>query len=275
MPRVAVATPLHMRAHLTPDEEVSLRHLIHFLGRYDRYLISPRSLDFHIPGFRVKRFGDRFFGSADANKALLLSRRFYESFLDYEYVLIYHLDALVFSDQLEQWCERGLDYIGAPWLVSGEEPELGFSRVGNGGLSLRRVRSFLRVMESTRYRHDPEERWRRYHAWKPWPRRVLNLHKRYLNRVRGINGVRRELKHYRPNEDHFWADRAPHYDPFFKVATVEDGLRFAFECAPRYCFQQSGGRMPFGCHAWPVYDRAFWEPYLLDPRTVGAPAAAR
>jgi hypothetical protein len=22
-------------------------------------------------------------------------------------------------------------------------------------------------------------------------------------------------------------------------------------------------RLPFGCHAWPRYDRMFWEPYLV------------
>ena len=47
---------------------------------------------------------------------MLYRTEFWEKFADYEYVLMYHLDALVFSDQLQEWCGKGLDYIGAPFL---------------------------------------------------------------------------------------------------------------------------------------------------------------
>ena len=53
------------------------------------------------------------------------------------------------------------------------------------------------------------------------------------------------------------------YLPEFKVGTLEQGLAFSFEMEPRRCLERTGGRMPFGCHAWGRYDRAFWEPYLL------------
>src|SRR5690606_7208876 len=39
---VAVVVPASDRAELTADEEISLRHLLHFLGDYDRYLVLPR-----------------------------------------------------------------------------------------------------------------------------------------------------------------------------------------------------------------------------------------
>ena len=65
------------------------------------------------------------------------------------------------------------------------------------------------------------------------------------------------------HDDHFWSDEAVKYYPEFKVASVELGLRFAFEVAPRACFEQNNYTLPFGCHAWPRYDRDFWEPYLL------------
>jgi hypothetical protein len=47
------------------------------------------------------------------------------------------------------------------------------------------------------------------------------------------------------------------------VASVDEALRFAFEAAPRECFERNGRRMPFGCHAWEKFDRGFWEPFLL------------
>lgn len=270
MSSVAVVVPLHLRAHLTPDEEISLRHLVHFLGRYDRFLVSPASLEFDLPGFRVKRFDDDYFGSAAAHRRLLLSREFYEAFTDFEYILFYHLDALVFSDELEAWCEKGFDYVGPPWLISEDDPSKGFSRVGNGGFSLRRVGSFLRVMDSKRLSQAPRDHWHARYSGKSLPTRVRNFPKRVLKHLRQFNGVRWEMDRFPKNEDRFWADRAVHFDPNFRVAPVEEGLRFAFEVAPRFCFEKNGGKLPFGCHAWPVYDRGFWEPYLLKAGDVAA-----
>ncbi|HEY8483826.1 MAG TPA: DUF5672 family protein [Longimicrobiales bacterium] len=260
---VAVVVPASDRTELTADEEISLRHLLHFLGDYDRYLVLPRGSDLRLPGFAAKRFNRKFFGSARAHTRLMLSRRFYAEFREYRYILIYHLDALVFSDQLREWCETGLDYIGAPWLRSAEEPAHGFAGVGNGGFSLRKVSSMLRVLDSRRYQLDPEAYWARYHAWKPWPKRLFGWPLKGLKRAHRLNGARWEASRFRGNEDKFWAKRAQHYDPEFRIAPVEVALRFAFEVAPRYCFEQNQRTLPFGCHAWPRYDRAFWEPYLL------------
>ncbi len=65
--------------------------------------------------------------------------------------------------------------------------------------------------------------------------------------------------------DVFWGLRAVDYYPDWKVASVEEGLRFGFEVEPSRCFEMNGRELPFGCHAWARYDRSFWEPYLLKP----------
>lgn len=276
---VAVVVPLSDRPSLEPDEEISLRHLLHHLGRYDRYLVMSETLPLSLEGFGVRRFSNRFFGSADAYKRLILSRQFYEAFQDYEYMLIYHLDALVFSDQLEEWCATGYDFIGAPWLRSDEDPEQGFGRVGNGGFSLRRISSCLRVLDSTRYATDPDDYWDKHYAGRPLHQRVLNLPKKYAKRLKRFNSAEWEMTRYPKNCDIFWAYRAQHFVPDFRIAPVEVALRFAFERAPDYCFERNGRRLPFGCHAWARYDRAFWEPYLLEDGDVEAtpppPIAAR
>lgn len=264
---VAVVVPMHNRKEITADEEISFRHLIRFLDRYDKYLVLPESLDLRIPGFLQRHFSDRFFGSITAHIRLMLSRGFYEAFREYEYILVYHTDALVFSDQLMQWCESGLDYVGPPWLNCPDTPWVKTPKVGNGGFSLRKVSSFLKIFDSRRYAVDPEEYWRKTYASVPTLERYMNLHKRYLKRLRFFNGVRREMADWPKvswrNEDHFWSDRGTHYFPEFKVADFDTGLRFGFEAAPRLCFELNGRKLPFGCHAWPKYDRAFWEPYLL------------
>jgi hypothetical protein len=264
---VAVVVPMHNRKDLTSDEEISLRHLVHFLGRYDKYLVLPESLDLRIPNFRSKLFSDKFFGSVTAHIRLMLSRDFYESFQDYEYILIYHTDALVFSDQLLRWCESKLDYIGPPWLKCPETPWMRGPKVGNGGFSLRKVSSFLQILDSDKYAVDPDEYWSRNYASAPILRRGINLPKKYLKRLSFFNGIKREVAGWSKvswrNEDHFWSDRGRHYYPDFRIADFAAALQFGFEAAPRRCFELNGRQLPFGCHAWPKYDRAFWEPYLL------------
>jgi hypothetical protein len=251
------------RAELTPDEQISLRHLLHYLGRYDKYLVVPEKLAIDIPGFGVERFDGRYFGSTAANTRLMLSTSFYERFADYEYILIYHLDALVFSDQLERWCQEAFDYIGPPWLVTADTPWVKESGVGNGGFSLRKVASCLQVLQSSQQAIRPDEYRHKVSASYSGPRKWLHLPYSYLKHLNRFNNIQRKVAHYKKNEDRFWGTWASQYQQSFKVASVETALRFAFEAAPRESFERIGRQMPFGCHAWPRYDRAFWEPHLL------------
>jgi hypothetical protein len=260
---VAIAVPLSTRSVLHEDEQISLRHLTHYLAEYDKFLIHPSSVRLRLAGFDRKPFDDRYFGSVAANTQMMLSQRFYEAFSDYEFVLIYHFDALVFNDDLVSWCQRGYDYLGAPWLTSLQYPERGFCGVGNGGFSLRRVASMLKVIRSESLTARPSDYWNKYFAHKSRAMRALNWPRYLLKHLRWRNNVRHEIRSGQFNEDVFWARRAVHYCHDFKIAPVDVALQFAFECAPRVCFARNNNNLPFGCHAWPRYDREFWEPYLL------------
>ena len=193
---------------------------------------------------------------------------FYEMFTDYEYVLIYQLDCLVFSDQLTESCHTDLDYIGAPWFRSTTDPSKGFSRVGNGGLSLRKVEGFLRVIDSRRYVEQPVSYWKDLCLRRLNDIRGLAMPQRLIKKLRILRdlrrGVRWYMSEYTLNEDRFWSDRATLFDPDLKIAPKEVGLRFSFERFPRYCFEKNNRRLPFGCHAWTQYERTFWEPYLIQ-----------
>ena len=261
--KVAILVPMSNREELYPDEEISLRHLEHHLGHYDKYLIVPQSSKIEIQNFHLAKFDESFFGSVLANTRLMLSHQLYERFLDYEFVLIYHLDALVFSDDLEKWCDAGWDYIGPPWLVCDDSPWVKEPGVGNGGFSLRNVRSCLRVLNSKAYSITPKAYWQKKYASKPIHQQLVNLPKRYFKYLHRFNNVQRETSRFRRNEDLFWGTRATTYVPEFKIAPVDVALKFAFEAIPRESLERTDGEMPFGCHAWPRYDREFWEPYLL------------
>ncbi len=238
---VAIVVPLSNRKDLTPDEQISLRHLRHFLGAYDKYMILPQNLDVQYDDFTLKRFDNSFFGSGRAYSHLMVSPAFYKAFEDYRYILIYHLDALVFSDRLKEWCARDFDCIAPPWIKYDGAPYGGLpieNMAGNGGFSLRKVSSCLRVLKAVRRPALTPE----------YARRIL--------------GRRKKIEHTR-NEDVFWALYARKYYTQFNLAPFEAALQFAFECNPRLCFERNQRQMPFGCHAWPAYDRAFWEPHLI------------
>jgi len=274
--KVAIIIPMSTRADLTPDEEISLRQLRHYFGAYDKFLITPEGIeyDFDHEGFEVKWFPARFFGSAAAHGRMLNAPGFYKVFEEYEFIFFHHLDSLAFSDQLAEWCEAGIDYIGPPWINCEDSPWVVRPRVGNGGFTLLRVDKALKVFER-RYQTKPGAYWLdlfTQNATRGWVESLEKIDR--LPVVSKLTG--RLLREWRETEDPspnnrnndvFWSDVAVRYLPDFKVASLEEGLRFAFETAPRVCLEMNGGKMPFGCHAWARYDRAFWEPHLVKDET--------
>ena len=228
--RVAIAVPTQT-VELTSEGRQSLRHLKAYLGAYDAFAVLPDALPDTLADLRAKRFPAGAFRSTSHYSRLLLSDEFYAAFSDYDYVLVYQLDCLVFSDELDAWCERHYDYVGAPWTRRDANGEPYFTDVGNGGLSLRRVETCRRVLASRK-------------------RSPLEI-------------VRDALRNPWPYEDKFWSLEAPRLDRSFRIPTPEVAVAFSFETEPRYCFERNGCRLPFGCHRWATHDRAFWEPHLL------------
>ena len=271
--RVAIMVPL-ISASLNEDEAISMRHLREFLDGYDKFLLVPEGLEARMEGFTALPLDQKHFGSAANHNRMLYRTDFWEKFGDYEYVLMYHLDALVFSDQLEEWCGRGLDFIGAPFLCCAESPWVKEERVGNGGFALYRVPSVLKVLWS-RYIGDPSKFWEdRFWKERETVRSVLRpLRAAVPSWLKGgvTSGLRTQLKKIDRTEvnergnDLFWSDEAKRHWPEFRVGSLEEGLAFAFETQPSVSLERVGGKLPFGCHAWGRYDRGFWEKYLLTP----------
>jgi hypothetical protein len=274
MPSVAVIVPVY-REWLEPEEECAVRHLRRYLARYDCYQLSPRGLALRLEGLRPRLYEESWFRSTASYSKLCLSRMFYEDFADYDYMLIYQLDCLVFRDELSEWCERGYDYLGAPLFQAKDDPRAGFSGGCNGGLSLRKVRSFLAVLNSRRYL-DERGSFVADLVRQPFPEaHCLSWPARWRKRLQVARAVRQGVDKYAAaytlNEDHFWSGRAAYFHPGFRVAPPEAALGFAFEACPSYCFERNGRRLPFGAHAWARYERAFWVRHLLPDRA-GTPS---
>lgn len=161
----AIVIPLY-KAEPTRLELASFEQCLKVLGHYTIFIVSYHNLDMSCyeqiankygKALKMVYFNYKFFSSIRGYNKLLLTSQFYESFSDYDYILIYQLDAWVFRDELQIWCDKGYDYIGAPLfeIVLNEEGETILSKtmtsVGNGGFSLRRVAYCLKLLNKFKY----------------------------------------------------------------------------------------------------------------------------
>lgn len=251
------------RTRLSDDERLSLRHLEHFLPEAEKILVMPEGLDFGREGYGEARFAAAFFEGLASYSRLLLNRAFYARFEDYEYILVHQLDAIILSSHVARFLAMGVDYLGAPWIAYDAEGEPHFGGVGNGGLSLRRVAAFQRLLESRVPSVAPREYYRRGYSGAPLGRRLAGLCKAGLKGIGVRNSIRSTVARSPCAEDGFLAAEAKRYSPSFTFGSIAQALEFSFEREPRYCFEEAGGRMPLGAHAWSRYDPEFWEPYLL------------
>jgi len=264
--KVVIVVPISNRSELTPGEESSLKHLREYLGRYDIFIVAPEGLDVEFSGLKIKRFSAKYFGSVANYQRMVMSSEFYKVFGDYEYMLTYHLDALVFSDQLLAWCEKGYDFIGAPWVKHEGSPNNGTiyeGKVGNSGFALKKIDTFIRLFDSNDYAYNVFNFWMRKHGNKSFFRKLIYMPSFFLGFFKRFNGVKWEVANWARSEEVFLLTRATHYLSTYMVPEVGEALKFSFEIVPKYCYELNDSKLPFGCHAWERYDKKFWEPYLL------------
>ncbi len=239
---VAVIIPIY-QATLQAAEYLSLTQCCQILGKHPIIIIKPASLDIQnilnqFPEIGVRDFPDHYFAGIDSYNQLLISIPFYQTFVNFEFILIYQLDAFVFRDELLSWCAKPYDYIGAPSLHMEVFNDLGptdteqFTEaltnnrvVLNGGLSLRRVSAVIRYLKI-------------YNIFYP----------KWLG-----------------NEDMLFSQEATRLIPmklFLKTPKWREALQFAFEKSPAASFIINNKKLPFACHAWERYNRRFWEKYI-------------
>ncbi len=157
---VSIVIPVYKET-ISEFERIALQRCNKILSAYPAQFVAPESLDMQaytkeLPDASIIRFPEKYFKDTYTYSKLLTIPRFYKAFTGSEYILIYQLDAYVFKDNLEYWCKSGYDYIGAPWVNEDwihqlkKDIRINFSskwirKVGNGGLSLRKVKSSLKA----------------------------------------------------------------------------------------------------------------------------------
>lgn len=174
MQKVVIVIPIY-QSSLSETEQISVNHLRRYCAQYPKVLVYPMGLTFNFDtsDFIKVALSPQHFKNVDTYNRLCLNPRFYQKFSDYQYMLIYQLDAYVFKDELGYWCEQNYSYIGAPWrrLTLWSKKIRSLNRklkewrinlqlpmrskwigVGNGGLCLRHIADCQKVLTASTMR---------------------------------------------------------------------------------------------------------------------------
>ncbi|RVT98355.1 hypothetical protein EOD41_16305 [Mucilaginibacter limnophilus] len=261
--KVCIVIPVH-----SPNPEyyelVSFRQCFRVLGNHPIYVIAPKGLDMTaynavVPEFEIKYINPEWFASKLNYNKLKLSQYFYSLFSQYMYMLTYELDAFVFTDDLNHWCNKGYDYIGAPWL---NEAGTEITGIGNSGFSLRKISAIQAGLKNVYYIDQKKHSAIRKQGF------IMKLKKPIFKVLR----VLAKMKSIFNNENatiqragFLYEDKLIHdylAKDNFKMAPVEDACRFSFETHPDVLYRINEGKLPMGCHAWWRYDLPFWKPFI-------------
>ncbi|HEY8929508.1 MAG TPA: DUF5672 family protein [Mucilaginibacter sp.] len=266
MKLVTIVIPVY-KATISASECASFLQLFKVLGHHDVTVVTYKELDltsYHCLikeySYRITYFDRGYFDNLAGYNRLLLSKQFYGAFRDYTYILIYQLDAWVFFDDLVKWCGRGYDYIGAPWFSSDRtENELPhFMGIGNGGFSLRKVKSHLSVLTRFAYIVRPA-----YFIGLFFNRLSYENFVVLLRSLTISNNTHYLLGKNNLYEDVFWGVIIRKY-AWFKAPGMQEAAYFSMEVCARQLYENNGRQLPFGCHAWEKYDPVFWERFINE-----------
>lgn len=240
------------------DIEISaFAQAIKMTQNYRHVFIAPQSMIFDssfdkFKDIEIVRFDNHYFESIKGYNRLMLAKEFYKEFSDYDYMLIHQSDAYLFRSDLDIWLKKGFDYIGAPWIKPGKILLVDFykqiinlvpfifsenakrryyvrNNVGNGGLSLRKIASFIHVLDYI-------------------PEKILNTY------------LESDERDY--NEDVFWSLEAPRLYHLMKVPEWQEALLFSFERGSEWSYKRTGNKLPFGCHGFARYESEFWKQHI-------------
>lgn len=238
--KYVIVVPVY-KGKLNSNELLVINNLLDLYNKENIRIVCPEGLSIphQLQNFTVERFEKKYFKSISGYNKLLLSHEFYKKFDDFEYMLIHQLDAYLFKDELNFWCDKDYDYIGAPWLRDErilvkifrskkvKKRDIIFNRVGNGGLSLRKIKTFINFIEN----HNE------------------TIEKNIQSELYGI-------------EDVFWSIIAPRHMTF-KIPDINTAAKFALDRKPKIGMKMNGFKLPFGCHGFEKKKtKPFWQKHI-------------
>lgn len=268
----AVVVPVHSA---TPSyyELISFKQCFEILHDYPIYVVAPAGLDLTryeqlVPDFKVIEVSKKWLSSRIYYNKLKLSQFFYHFFDDYIYLLTYELDAFIFKDDLEYWCSKEYDYIGAPWFEDNDPVENKIYATGNSGFSLRKIAA---IKEGIKHVHlvDPKRISAiKKSTWMNWMKKYKSMILKtvgvfsYLKSLLEVENSSIQNADFMVEEDTVIVNLMSSSLKDFKIAPITESYKFSFEVGPEVLFDMNQGCLPTGCHAWWRYNLNFWKPYI-------------
>ncbi|MFD0791989.1 DUF5672 family protein [Mucilaginibacter litoreus] len=247
---VTVIIPIHLDEP-TELEKVSLTQTLSVLNKYTITFMAPYGLDVKWYEAFCKGKGEVVFErfgwkGYEQYSVLQSNHKFYERFLSYKFILICHLDAFVFNDELEKWCQLDYDYIGSViynpvfnlkntlWrrLTGFVSPEY----FGNGGFGLKKVSTYYNITKKFKG--------------------YINLY-HFIRKMRG-----------RPfYDDLFFTQHFPKLSSRFTIAPLSEARWFGaayekYQETKLPFSDKKSDTLPFGIHGWIQHNREFWLPCI-------------
>jgi hypothetical protein len=264
--KVVVVIPIHSPSP-SAYELISFKQCFTILGSHPIKILAPKGLDIAryqdvVPEFETIFIDASWQSSITKYNKLKTSRFFYGLFKEYQFLLTYELDAFIFRDDLLLWCSKNYDYIGAPWFEDYIQEGLSnkLIGVGNSGFSLRKIGPILELLKRIYYKNPLEYNSGKLGMLKLYTKKPFRWLMHHYNNALGENyTVQNNFPYY---EDIFFGTVAPIYAKDFKVASVEEAMRFSFELKPALLYERTNGELPMGCHAWWRYAFDFWKPHI-------------
>ncbi|MFT3754053.1 MAG: DUF5672 family protein [Paludibacter sp.] len=281
---VVIVIPVY-KSSLDENEILSFKQCLNILNKYTICIVTYESLSieyykcqFDLFGvdYCIKYFDAIYFKNTIGYNHLMTSKCFYKSFEEYKYMLVYQLDAYVFKDELEVWCAKGFDLIGAPLIEDKYGVENKYFLKGmNGGLSLRNIGYCIRLLSYKGPVLRPNAIWKIVKNEFPTDKFKMLFY--YISRSLGRqNTLKYFTDKYYINEDLLftltlhvsWVNNDLQKGETWiypNLPGLNDALKFAFERYPRFMFEINNKELPFGCHAWEKYEYdSFWKKYIEE-----------
>jgi hypothetical protein len=247
LPSVEILIPIY-KPSLDADETFSVDRTFKVLSNYPITFFGPHGLNLEFytakyPSAKYKFFEKKYFDSVQGYSRLLLQDYFYAAFAEREFMLIVQPDVYLFKDDLALWLNEPYDYVAAPWpngitlnikfgkFLIGTEGRSFTVYVGNGGLSLRRIKTSRALIKE----HDDIASW---------------------------------FIQSGSNEDLFFSFMGSLSLDFNMPNQIKASL-FAMEVNPEYFFHLNGSRLPMGAHAYKQYSYDFWKQQISHQTLFG------
>lgn len=261
---VTVVIPIYT-LKLSDVDWLALRQCFKVLGHHDIAIIKPQSLDLSPfpdliggnPQYRVEAFDDSYFAGREGYNRLMLSTDLYRRFLDSRYIFIHQSDVYVFRDELEQWCQRGYDYIGAPWLPAEGD-------VSGWNLPRRAIYMLRQLMGKRKSSCHPINLKYRVGNGGCSLRHTRHLHDASVKLADALARAAADSSTSKNFEDVVWSVRVNELSPgTLRIAPYQEAALFSIESHPSMAMRITGGQLPMATHAFARRrNRTFWKQYI-------------